>query len=495
MYNIYSKFPVRKFLYLSVIVILFSSCDPYLSRKTVARKFFKSTQSCSQGPFTFKTKSIGAPWGEQISLLIYSKTEVKFKYNLKVKTKIVQKNGSIGTIQENEYCFAQKGEKRSKTQSSTDSIPENKPPVIVNKTVENNKHDKITQKLIPIPESTVVKETDRTYYDSKTRTKKRYHRYNLQIIYSKIQNYESKNPYIRGTPIEITIWSIIPNNLKSVYFEFIHQKFTPNNHKKWIAFLDKKAQKAKTDQKRKEKKWAAYKRKRFLARLQICYMYKDKQGREWKTCRQFYNDKMKTYCLQQGRKNRGCWGTHLKSVTKKRYNRPKPRKIVYQKRKPRKVKIYKPMERSLFIVDKPLKNPTNGSTIQPSSPPPSPLKEVKTPSPSQNAQWINGYWKWNNKQWFWLNGFWRVPKSDITQGKTKKAPKLPPNPKNQAPIIRLPFPNAVWTTGYWMWQGNNFIWIKGRWVLSRGAKYRWIKPHWKKTPLGIFFIPGGWVTK
>jgi WXXGXW repeat (2 copies) len=479
------------------------ACDPYLKEKTIKANYFKSSRQCSQGPFVLKTTTSGNRWGETAKLIIYSKKKIKFRVNVILGNKPLGRERVIGYKPENEYCFAKKGEKTGRGNIKTKgsggvSGKTEKPENIPGKNQPGQL--KVKVELVSVNKNEFQTNTTKTYYEPGTTVKKRYHNYSTTILFSKIQDLINKNPYKRGVPVVVTIWSELPNDLQGVYFKWIHSSFTPNNKKKWIKFLRKKVSDEKRKAEKREKRRVENERKLFLLRLKVCRIYKDSKGLEWKVCRQFYKTKIYRKCLRKHIIDKTCWGTHLKSVNKKRYYRPKPVKRVYKPVKIIKIKKVKkvtqgPFEISVFLVDPPL-NPTKKIKItKPDSPPPAPLKAVKTLKPSQNAKWIHGYWRWSGKIWFWLSGFWRVPKSDITNRKTQKAPKLPPIIGVEKKISAKPFHDALWAPGYWMWRPGGYIWIKGRWILSRGTKYRWSPPKWRKTPFGIFFIPGKWISR
>jgi hypothetical protein len=121
--------------------------------------------------------------------------------------------------------------------------------------------------------------------------------------------------------------------------------------------------------------------------------------------------------------------------------------------------------------------------------PPPPRAEVPTPKPSPNAAWIPGYWSDDE----WSAGFWRVPKEDIEQEKTVEAPTPPPAPRVEvAPVVAVR--KAVWTPGYWMWNGAGYIWIAGSWRIPEAAGMTWVAPAWRPSRRGgSIYVPGGFV--
>ncbi|MEO8845600.1 MAG: YXWGXW repeat-containing protein [Kofleriaceae bacterium] len=122
--------------------------------------------------------------------------------------------------------------------------------------------------------------------------------------------------------------------------------------------------------------------------------------------------------------------------------------------------------------------------------PPPPRAEVRPPSPSAHAEWIGGYWH-RETAWAWIAGFWRVPDEDIVADVTTHAPVAPP-PLRDETQGRPPAVVAVWTPGFWAWDGRGFIWIDGAWRIPPPSGGRWIRSTWRPRRTGVVFVPGGW---
>jgi hypothetical protein len=122
--------------------------------------------------------------------------------------------------------------------------------------------------------------------------------------------------------------------------------------------------------------------------------------------------------------------------------------------------------------------------------PPPPRAEVRPPSPSTHAEWIGGYWH-RETEWAWIAGFWRVPDEDIAADVTTHAPVAPP-PLRDETQGRPPAVVAVWTPGFWAWDGRGYIWIDGAWRIPPPSGGRWIRPTWRPRRTGVVFVPGGW---
>jgi hypothetical protein len=127
--------------------------------------------------------------------------------------------------------------------------------------------------------------------------------------------------------------------------------------------------------------------------------------------------------------------------------------------------------------------------------PPPAKSETQPPKPSPNAAWIPGYWQ-DTDGWVWSAGFWRVPQQDIEQEKTVETATPPPAPKAEKPpdVAYYSARKAIWTPGYWMWNGSGYIWIAGSWRIPEGVEMRWVAPTWRPTRRGtLIYVPGGFV--
>lgn len=74
-------------------------------------------------------------------------------------------------------------------------------------------------------------------------------------------------------------------------------------------------------------------------------------------------------------------------------------------------------------------------------------------------------------------------------------PKQPPEPINELPPNAKPEGNAEWISGYWLWDDdrNDFLWVSGTWrVIPRGQ--RWVAGYWTQNADGYVRVPGFWTT-
>lgn len=68
----------------------------------------------------------------------------------------------------------------------------------------------------------------------------------------------------------------------------------------------------------------------------------------------------------------------------------------------------------------------------------------------------------------------------------------PPPPLRVEPMPPSPSPNVFWVPGHWRWQGNQHVWVAGRWEGRRVAN-RWEPAHWEREGGGWAYVDGRWV--
>jgi len=54
-----------------------------------------------------------------------------------------------------------------------------------------------------------------------------------------------------------------------------------------------------------------------------------------------------------------------------------------------------------------------------------------------------------------------------------------------------PYQDAVWTGGYWGWQGR-WVWCAGRWARPPRAGYRWHEPYYEHRHDKVVYVPAYW---
>jgi hypothetical protein len=50
----------------------------------------------------------------------------------------------------------------------------------------------------------------------------------------------------------------------------------------------------------------------------------------------------------------------------------------------------------------------------------------------------------------------------------------------------------VWVSGYHRWDGNAYVWEKGRWEMPPHAGAKWVAPRWTHRKDGYVFVEGRW---
>jgi hypothetical protein len=66
-----------------------------------------------------------------------------------------------------------------------------------------------------------------------------------------------------------------------------------------------------------------------------------------------------------------------------------------------------------------------------------------------------------------------------------------PPPMRIEMIPYQPYPEAIWTGGYWVWQGN-WVWAHGRWAAPPQPGYAWVHPYYENRGGSVVFINGFW---
>lgn len=59
------------------------------------------------------------------------------------------------------------------------------------------------------------------------------------------------------------------------------------------------------------------------------------------------------------------------------------------------------------------------------------------------------------------------------------------------PVPPPPAVGYIWAPGYWGWQGNRYIWIRGRYIYGRPG-YAWRPEHWEHRGDRYHFVSGDW---
>ena len=103
-----------------------------------------------------------------------------------------------------------------------------------------------------------------------------------------------------------------------------------------------------------------------------------------------------------------------------------------------------------------------------------------------NREWLPGYWTQVSGDFQWVPGYWDSDQEDEVVYLPAPPPSLEQGP-NAPPAI----PDATWTPGVWIWQGNQYAWRPGYWVNPQ-PDWVWTPDQYSWTPNGYVFNRGYW---
>ncbi|HEX8200385.1 MAG TPA: hypothetical protein VF590_07855, partial [Isosphaeraceae bacterium] len=71
--------------------------------------------------------------------------------------------------------------------------------------------------------------------------------------------------------------------------------------------------------------------------------------------------------------------------------------------------------------------------------------------------------------------------------------KAPPPPIQERPGVDRPSPQAEWIGGYWQWDEGrrDFVWVTGTWRVPPPGRF-WVNGYWKRDERGWFRVAGFW---
>lgn len=69
----------------------------------------------------------------------------------------------------------------------------------------------------------------------------------------------------------------------------------------------------------------------------------------------------------------------------------------------------------------------------------------------------------------------------------------PPPPPRHEVLVERPSAHHVWVAGYHRWDGRQYVWTPGTWVMPPQAYYhRWAPGHWRHAAGGYVWVEGHW---
>jgi len=80
---------------------------------------------------------------------------------------------------------------------------------------------------------------------------------------------------------------------------------------------------------------------------------------------------------------------------------------------------------------------------------------------------------------------------DRVVGREVVVTRTPPAVRVEAETVS-PGERYVWTPGYWRWNGNDYVWVRGSWIVRPRPAAVWVAGHWVHRPGGWVWIAGHW---
>lgn len=73
------------------------------------------------------------------------------------------------------------------------------------------------------------------------------------------------------------------------------------------------------------------------------------------------------------------------------------------------------------------------------------------------------------------------------------APYAPIPPLREELVPPPPGPRYVWAPGHWQWDGAQYVWVGGEYVLRHQGWHRWVHGAWRLRGGAWVWVPGHWV--
>jgi len=71
------------------------------------------------------------------------------------------------------------------------------------------------------------------------------------------------------------------------------------------------------------------------------------------------------------------------------------------------------------------------------------------------------------------------------------APSAPPPPREEPPPP-APGPSTIWETGHWSWNGHDWVWVHGQYLVRPAPTMNWVPGHWVEQLGGWSWVEGHW---
>lgn len=76
--------------------------------------------------------------------------------------------------------------------------------------------------------------------------------------------------------------------------------------------------------------------------------------------------------------------------------------------------------------------------------------------------------------------------------RAQPAPYAPIPPLQQEVVPPPPGTRYVWRPGHWHWNGVQYVWVRGQYVIRQVGWGEWVPGHWAMRPGGYVWVPAHW---
>jgi len=70
----------------------------------------------------------------------------------------------------------------------------------------------------------------------------------------------------------------------------------------------------------------------------------------------------------------------------------------------------------------------------------------------------------------------------------------PPPPRRAELPPPAPAPQALWKSGHWRWNGQQYVWVPGHYAQRPSPTANWIPDYWEQGPDGWMWVEGQWTS-
>ncbi|MFI5299879.1 MAG: hypothetical protein ACHREM_17465 [Polyangiales bacterium] len=466
-----------------------ASCGPYLEAQLHDRHGFTSPTKCTQGPFEWHVKTLGAKWGERIELRSVGTDGLVGHGQTFVDGKLIG-DTQVGSYRYEDYNPASPTPKMRDARESQCALSAAERAAPTTTTTATSGGATTTPSATASGDATTAAtaaparlvEVPVPGGDNSDGTL-------LMSWGMPVDSWGMKGSlYPAGSDIKILFWTNKLVDLESIQLVVTHSVFVPTcGDEKWAAKLD--ADKAEAERRGASDKAAAEaKAAEQKVEYDRCYALASKSAVDakcrdagWRDvsdsqhCRELAaKDAVDDACRKDGYENAS---------------------VVAEKQRCLDLSARDAIDDACRAAG--FRNHSEQVAAEtsptPMTPPPATKAEEQPPKPSDHADWIPGSWEWSGRDWQWVAGGWKVPDQDRVAKATPKAPSAPPPLQVETPTATPPVAGLVWIAGYWHYSAGRWAWIPGRWARPPHAGATW-RPHtWVRDGRGVRLDPGQWI--